>query len=49
MAKRWLVVFPGYKFMCFFDAKVIHQWIVVMPAKKLCSDDFWDVGEAMVM
>ena len=49
MAKCWLVVFPGYELMCFLDTEVACQQIVVMSTNKLCSDDFRDVGEALVV
>ena len=49
MAKRWLVVFPGYELTTFLNSKVAHQRIVVIPANKLYSDDFWNVGEALVV
>ena len=49
MAKRWPRVFPGYELTCFLDTKVACQRIVVMPINKLCSDDFWDVREALIL
>ena len=49
MAKRWLIVFPGYKLMYFFNTEVACQRIVVIPTNKLCPDDFRDVGEALVV
>ena len=49
MAKRWPIVFPGYELTCFLNTKVACQRITVMPTNKLCSDDFQDVGEAMVI
>ena len=49
MAKRWPVVFPSYKFKCFLDIKVACQRIIVMPANKLYSDNFWDVREALLV
>ena len=49
MAERWPVVFLGYKLICFLNTKVACQRIVVMPTNKLCSDDFRDVGEALVV
>ena len=47
--ERWPVVFSGYELTCFLDTKVACQRIVVMPANKLCPDDFWDVGEALMV
>ena len=49
MAKRWPIVFPGYELTCFLDTKVACQRVVVMPAIKLCPEDFRDVGEALVV
>ena len=48
-AERWEVVFLGYELTCFFDTKVACQRIVVIPANKLCPDDFRDVGEVLVV
>ena len=48
-AEHWPVVFSGYELTCFLDTEVAYQQIVVMPTNKLCSDDFWDVGEALVV
>ena len=49
MAEHWPVVFSGYELTYFLDIKVACQQIIVMPANKLCPDDFWDIGEALVM
>ena len=49
MAEHWPVVFLGYELMYFFNTKVDCQQIVVMPANKLCPDDFWDIREALVV
>ena len=49
MAKRWLIVFPGYELTCFLNTEVACQRIVMMPTNKLCSDDFRDVREALVV
>ena len=48
-AERWPIVFSSYELTCFLDTKVACQWIVVMPANKLCPDNFRDVGEALVV
>ena len=48
-AERWPVVFLGYKLTYFLDTEVACQQIVVMPANKLCPDNFRDVGEALVV
>ena len=45
----WPVVFLGYELACFLNTKVAYQRIVVMPANKLRSDDFRDIGEALVV
>ena len=47
--EHWPIVFLGYELTCFLDTKVACQRIVVMPTNKLCSDDFRDVGEALVV
>ena len=47
--EHWLVVFSGYELTCFLNTKVACQRIVMMPANKLCPDDFRDVREALVM
>ena len=49
MAKRWLVVFPDNKFLCFLDSEITCLWIVIMPANELYLDDFRDIGEALVV
>ena len=49
MAKRWLIVFLGYKLTCFFDTKVAYQRIVMMPTNKFCPDDFRDVKKTLVV
>ena len=49
ITERWPIVFSRYELTCFLDTKVACQWIVVMPTNKLCSDDFRDVGEALVV
>ena len=49
MAKHWLVIFLGYELICFLNTKVAYQRIVVMPANKLCPDNFWDIREALVV
>ena len=48
-AERWPVIFLGYELMCFLDTKVACQRIVVMPTNKLCSNDFRDVRETLVV
>ena len=48
-AEHYPVVFLGYELTCFRDTKVASQQIVVMPANKLCPDDFRDVGETLVV
>ena len=48
-AECWLVEFSGYKLTYFLDTKIACQQIVVMPANKLCPDDFRDIGEALVV
>ena len=48
-AERWLVVFSGYELTCFLDTEVAYQRIVVMPTNKLCSDNFQDVEETLVV
>ena len=35
--------------MCFLNTEVTYQRIVVMPANKLCPDDFQDIREALVV
>ena len=47
MAERWPVIFPGYKLMRFLDTKVTCQQIIMMPANKLCSEDFRDIREGL--
>ena len=49
MAERWPVIFSGYELTCFLNTKVACQRIVVMPANKLCLDDFRDVGKALMV
>ena len=49
MVECWPVVFSGYELTCFLDTEMACQRIVVMPTNKLCPDDFWDVGEALVV
>ena len=49
MAEQWPVVFLGYELTSFLNTKVACQRIVVMPANKLCPDDFRDVREVLVV
>ena len=49
MANHWLIVFLGYELTFFLNIKVACQQIVLMPTYKLYPDDFWDVGEALVV
>ena len=47
-AERWPVVFSSYELTYFLNTKVACQRIVVMPANKLCLDNFRDVEEVLM-
>ena len=45
----FLVVLPGNKFSRFVNAKVASEFVIMLPANQLSSNDFKNLGQVLII